>query len=512
MKIYFHYENGTFGPDHTERISVKEEGSMTAADALTKFVSRYNKEHGAGGMSAEAMAMFDGKGKYIDKSVLISSVVQDKGDVYVKHCEKESGGNKDPRPSKQMQTTKPKVAAAPTPKLPTKAAPNVDTSRVVAVQKKSSVVDYSKFDDIDSDDEGTAVDMKAPQPKAPPRPPPQKPKDPKVIAAEQCIDAADSLRFEKGQISDARRLYVKALESDKRNAVAMKAIADIDHANGFLDSAASWYDRAMLSVKHSNDAIARLSKTTTLLTTKKLGRRILSGGDNGMAGGAVGGAVAATNKYDPTPGDAPRDFLPGTILALAQVHMARRDFEPALKLLQSGLSLNGSTKNQGAKAGSVTFFGGPSPGMIVDLKVAMARLLLEAGRAQDAADLVQATLTAGFENHTAGLLVYADVAHRYDKVSEALSVLLRVVVSEQTNKTAAKLLSRVLAKGTKSDERFLAICAAEKSLEESKATLDAKDKERLAKARNGDADADVYEERAGNGSGGQERNGARTRN
>ena len=148
MKIYFHYENGTFGPDHTERISVKEEGSMTAADALTKFVSRYNKEHGAGGMSAEAMAMFDGKGKCIDKSVLISSVVQDKGDVYVKHSEKEGGGNKDPRPSKQMQTTKPKVAAARTPKLPTNVAPTVDTSSVVAVQKKSSVVDYLNPDNL----------------------------------------------------------------------------------------------------------------------------------------------------------------------------------------------------------------------------------------------------------------------------------------------------------------------------------------------------------------------------
>ena len=40
--------------------------------------------------------------------------------------------------------------------------------------------------------------------------------------------------------------------------------------------------------------------------------------------------------------------------------------------------------------------------MVVDLKVGMARLLLEAGRGQDAADLVTQTLQAGFEEHIEG--------------------------------------------------------------------------------------------------------------
>ena len=78
--------------------------------------------------------------------------------------------------------------------------------------------------------------------------------------------------------------------------------------------------------------------------------------------------------------------------------------------------------------------------------------------------------------------MYADVATRYEKVAEAMGVLLRVVVADQDNKAAKRLLAKVLCKGTKADEQYLAVCAAEKTLEDAKPALDAKDKEALEKA------------------------------
>jgi hypothetical protein len=84
MKLYFHYEKGSAGPDHTERIPIKEEATMTAGAALSKFVARYNKEHGAGTVAAARLALVDGKGKAVAGDAVIASVVADKGDVYVK--------------------------------------------------------------------------------------------------------------------------------------------------------------------------------------------------------------------------------------------------------------------------------------------------------------------------------------------------------------------------------------------------------------------------------------------
>ena len=64
-KLYFHYENGSAGPDHTERIAIKEEGTMTVGAALSKFVARYNKEHGAGTVAVARLTLVDGKGKAV---------------------------------------------------------------------------------------------------------------------------------------------------------------------------------------------------------------------------------------------------------------------------------------------------------------------------------------------------------------------------------------------------------------------------------------------------------------
>jgi len=88
-----------------------------------------------------------------------------------------------------------------------------------------------------------------------------------------------------------------------------------------------------------------------------------------------------------------------------------------------------------------------SPGKFgVDAKVGMARLLLDSGHAQEAADMVMGALSPPYQEHIEGLLLYATIAERYEKNEEALSVLLRLVVTNKEHVPVKRLLAKMFAK------------------------------------------------------------------
>jgi hypothetical protein len=78
----------------------------------------------------------------------------------------------------------------------------------------------------------------------------------------------------------------------------------------------------------------------------------------------------------------------------------------------------------------------------------LATLLLEAGRAQDAADTITLPLQREeHANHLEGLLLYARIAALHGKDPEALGVLLRIVSKHQHHRGARALLATVVGKG-----------------------------------------------------------------
>jgi tetratricopeptide (TPR) repeat protein len=82
----------------------------------------------------------------------------------------------------------------------------------------------------------------------------------------------------------------------------------------------------------------------------------------------------------------------------------------------------------------------------VDGKIGMSKLLLETGHAQEAANMVMTALEPPHQEHVEGLLLYATIAERHEKNEEALSVLLRLVVTNKDFSPIKKLIAKVFAK------------------------------------------------------------------
>ena len=215
---------------------------------------------------------------------------------------------------------------------------------------------------------------------------------PSSAVADKCAAQASEL-MSKGRVRDARQVLERGLDLGP-HAGCMAGLGECATKVGKHAVAATWYEKAAAALKAANGAGAALAES----------RALVNAGAARMASGDDGAALAA---------------------------------------LKRAVALLGPVSGKDAAA------------VAVDAHVAMSQLLLRAGRGQDAADLVVRALSPPeHADHVEGHVTYAMIAEQHGKDAEALSVLLRLVVTKQDERKPRKLLAKVLSKagGATSDE------------------------------------------------------------
>lgn len=138
----------------------------------------------------------------------------------------------------------------------------------------------------------------------------------------------------------------------------------------------------------------------------------------------------------------PRITDSGIFLILGQSYIENHDYEDAISILRRGLKLLEKKSNKD------TF----EQNLVLTFKAEICRSLYLLGRHPEAGSLVNDIMTTIPSNRTAdpqnnlpSLLIYAEIALQYDKIPEALQGALKVVIVEQNNKRAKKVLAQILS-------------------------------------------------------------------